>query len=62
MVRVAGLMGQAASGIAVRSVDGMTPRDALGRIREAHFELLRTFPPGYKGDPETETTRRPGTD
>jgi polyphosphate kinase len=34
MVRVAGLMDQAASGIAVRSADGLTPHDALARIRE----------------------------
>ena len=39
MVRVAGLMGQAASGVAVRSVDGLTPRDALARIRERVLEL-----------------------
>ncbi|HUP31847.1 MAG TPA: polyphosphate kinase 1 [Gaiellaceae bacterium] len=39
MVRVAGLLDQAASGIAVRSVDGLTPRDALARIRERVLEL-----------------------
>ena len=25
-------------------------------------ELMLTFPPGYKGDPNAEVTRRPGTD
>ena len=25
-------------------------------------ELARTYPPGYKGDPTAESTRRPGTD
>ena len=25
-------------------------------------ELARTYPPGYKGDPEHETVRRPGSD
>ena len=25
-------------------------------------ELARTYPPGYKGDPTAEATRRPGTD
>ncbi len=33
MVRVAGLMGQAASGLDVRSPDGRTPRQALAEIR-----------------------------
>ena len=39
MVRVAGLMGQAAAGLAVRSSDGMTPRAALAQIRERVLEL-----------------------
>src|SRR4030095_9900313 len=39
MVRVAGLMGQAASGLAVRSADGLTPRSALTQIRERVLEL-----------------------
>ena len=34
MVRVAGLMGQAASGLGVRSSDGLTPHQALGSIRD----------------------------
>ena len=34
MVRVAGLMDQAASGLPVRSHDGLTPREALAAIRE----------------------------
>ena len=34
MVRVAGLMGQAASGVGVRSSDGLTPQQALAAIRE----------------------------
>ena len=39
MVRVAGLMGQAAAGLAVRSADGLTPRAALAAIRERVIEL-----------------------
>ena len=39
MVRVAGLMNQAAAGIAVRSADGLTPRAALEQIRERVLEL-----------------------
>src|SRR5262245_32346113 len=40
MVRVAGLRGQAASGLAGRSVDGLTPREALAAIRERVGELV----------------------
>src|ERR671936_18214 len=38
-VRVAGLLGQAESGIAMRSPDGLTPQQALARIRERVLEL-----------------------
>jgi polyphosphate kinase len=38
-VRVAGLMDQVASGLAVRSVDGRTPQEALAAIRERVIEL-----------------------
>jgi polyphosphate kinase len=38
-VRVAGLMDQVASGLAVRSVDGRTPHEALAAIRERVIEL-----------------------
>jgi polyphosphate kinase len=39
MVRVAGLMGQEAAGVAVRSTDGRTPSSALAEIRERVLEL-----------------------
>ena len=39
MVRVAGLMGQAAAGLAVRSADGLTPRSALSLVRESVLAL-----------------------
>ncbi len=39
MVRVAGLMGQEAAGIAVRSIDGRTPTAALAEIRERVLAL-----------------------
>ncbi|MDQ3066173.1 MAG: polyphosphate kinase 1 [Actinomycetota bacterium] len=39
MVRVAGLLDQAAAGLAVRSSDGLTPLVALARIRERVLEL-----------------------
>jgi polyphosphate kinase len=38
-VRVAGLLGLAESGIATRSPDGLTPQQALARIRERVLEL-----------------------
>jgi polyphosphate kinase len=41
-VRVAGLLGQAESGIAMLSADGLTPRQGLARIRERVLELIAT--------------------
>ena len=41
-VRVAGLLGQAESGLAVRSADGLTPQQALSRIRDRVLELTTT--------------------
>ena len=40
MVRVAGLLRQAAAGVAVRSADGRTPQSALSDIRERTIELV----------------------
>ena len=59
--------------LAYRSVDKDTKRimAAISELlpaaaRVAHTptaeELARTYPPGYKGNPKRETTRRPGTD
>jgi polyphosphate kinase len=39
MVRVAGLMDQAASGLGMRSADGVTPQQALSQIRERVIAL-----------------------
>jgi polyphosphate kinase len=39
-VRVAGLLGQAESGLGMRSPDGLTPQQALKRIRERVLELI----------------------
>jgi polyphosphate kinase len=40
MVRVAGLMDQAAAGVTVRSPDGLTPQSALRGIRERTLDLV----------------------
>jgi polyphosphate kinase len=42
MVRVAGLLDQAESGLSVRSSDGLTPREALAKIRPRVEELVAT--------------------
>ncbi|MGH3078301.1 MAG: polyphosphate kinase 1 [Gaiellaceae bacterium] len=39
-VRVAGLLGQAESGLAMVSADGLTPQQALGQIRSRVVELI----------------------
>jgi polyphosphate kinase len=39
-VRVAGLLGQAESGLSMLSPDGLTPQQALARIRERVLELI----------------------
>ena len=39
-VRVAGLLGQAESGLAMLSPDGLTPQQALARIRERVLDLI----------------------
>jgi polyphosphate kinase len=39
MIRVGGLMGQAAAGLGVRSADGLLPQQALAQIRERVIEL-----------------------
>src|SRR5690348_4295373 len=41
MIRVAGLLDQAASGLAVRSTDGRLPREVLGEIRNHVLALSR---------------------
>jgi polyphosphate kinase len=41
-VRVAGLLGQAEAGVTVRSADGLTPQQALARIRERMLDLSAT--------------------
>ena len=40
----------------------LLPDEARERRTPTREELMRTFPPGYSGDPEAEVDRRPGTD
>jgi polyphosphate kinase len=49
-VRVAGLLGQAESGLVMLSADGLTPQQALGLIRERVLELLARQSKTWKRD------------
>jgi len=40
----------------------LLPPESREPREPTHEELLRTFPPGYRGDPDAEVERRPGTD
>ena len=40
----------------------LLPPEARERRSPRPEELALTYPPGYSGDPEAETDRRPGTD
>jgi putative phosphoserine phosphatase/1-acylglycerol-3-phosphate O-acyltransferase len=40
----------------------LLPTEARKRRTPTNDELMQTFPPGYKGDPDAESERRPGTD
>ena len=46
----------------MRAIVELLPPDAHVRHVPTPEELAATYPPGYKGDPESETSRRPGTD
>jgi putative phosphoserine phosphatase/1-acylglycerol-3-phosphate O-acyltransferase len=46
----------------MKAITKLLPAAARQHQDPTPEELLRTFPPGYKGDPEAEPTRRPGTD
>ena len=44
------------------AISGLLPAEARMKRVPTEAELRLTYPPGYTGDPERETTRRPGTD
>jgi polyphosphate kinase len=50
MIRVAGLLDQAASGLAVRSIDGRLPAEVLGDIRERVLALIKAQSKLWTGD------------
>src|SRR3954462_3939044 len=50
MVRVAGLSGQAAAGVTVRSPDGRTPRQTLAAVRERVLQLSAQLAQVWSGE------------
>ncbi|HEU4840936.1 MAG TPA: lysophospholipid acyltransferase family protein, partial [Ilumatobacteraceae bacterium] len=44
------------------AISDLLPAEAHLEHEPTREELARTFPPGYRGDPTAESTRRPGTD
>ena len=46
----------------MKAIAALLPAEARVRRTPTEDELRATFPPGYKGDPTAERTRRPGTD
>nr|WHW29158.1 putative HAD-IB family hydrolase [uncultured bacterium] len=46
----------------MKALVDLLPPEARERRKPTDEELMRTFPPGYKGDPNAESDRRPGTD
>ncbi len=44
------------------AIVALLPDEAQRPYAPTEDELRRTYPPGYKGDPNQETARRPGTD
>jgi putative phosphoserine phosphatase/1-acylglycerol-3-phosphate O-acyltransferase len=46
----------------MRAIAAQLPVEAKVRREPTQEELARTYPPGYRGDPAREATRRPGRD
>jgi putative phosphoserine phosphatase/1-acylglycerol-3-phosphate O-acyltransferase len=46
----------------MKAIQSQLPAEAKKKRTPTEDELRRTFPPGYKGDPDKEDDRRPGTD
>jgi putative phosphoserine phosphatase/1-acylglycerol-3-phosphate O-acyltransferase len=62
---VAGLKGKSPKADTERIMKAIVkqlPPEARTRRTPTAAELAATYPPGYRGDPDAETDRRPGTD
>ena len=46
----------------MRAIMDLLPPEARQPYDPTPEELALTYPPGYQGDPEAESDRRPGTD
>jgi len=46
----------------MKAISKLLPREARRPHDPTPQDLAATYPPGYKGDPDKESTRRPGTD
>jgi putative phosphoserine phosphatase/1-acylglycerol-3-phosphate O-acyltransferase len=46
----------------MEAISLLLPPQARQHYEPTEDELKRTFPSGYRGDPETESERRPGSD
>jgi putative phosphoserine phosphatase/1-acylglycerol-3-phosphate O-acyltransferase len=46
----------------MKAIMDLLPPESRAKREPTDAELMLTLPPGYKGDPRAETTRRPGTD
>ena len=44
----------------MKAISKLLPAEARKQVKPTAEELAATYPPGYKGDPEKESTRRPG--
>ena len=62
---VAGLLGRslrADTDRIMKAIVAQLPAQARRKHNPTAEELAASYPPGYKGDPDTEPERRPGTD
>ena len=46
----------------MNAIQVLLPDEAQQAIQPTEEQLRRSYPPGYRGDPEAENARRPGTD
>ena len=61
-VRLVGRSLEADTKRIMAAIVDLLPADAYRRRTPTAEELAATYPPGYAGDPERESNRRPGTD